>query len=44
MKYFVMLCDGMADEPYQALGNKTPMELAKKPTMDNGRTKSSIKF
>ena len=34
MKYFVMLCDGMADEPYQALGNKTPMELAKKPTMD----------
>ncbi|MGN0459696.1 MAG: cofactor-independent phosphoglycerate mutase [Ruminococcus sp.] len=34
MKYLVMLCDGMADEPYQALDGKTPMELAKKPTMD----------
>ena len=34
MKYLVMLCDGMADEPYAALGNKTPMELANKPLMD----------
>ena len=34
MKYLVMLCDGMADKPFEALGNKTPMELAKKPTMD----------
>lgn len=34
MKYLVLLCDGMADEPYEALGNKTPMELASKPLMD----------
>ena len=34
MKYLVMLCDGMADEPYVDLQNKTPMELAKKPCMD----------
>jgi len=34
MKYLVMLCDGMADEPYCDLQNKTPMELAKKPCMD----------
>ncbi len=34
MKYLVMLCDGMADTPYPALQNKTPMMLAKKPTMD----------
>ncbi|MGN0453470.1 MAG: cofactor-independent phosphoglycerate mutase [Ruminococcus sp.] len=35
MKYLVMLCDGMADEPYRELNNKTPMELAKKPCMDS---------
>lgn len=34
MKYLVMLCDGMADKPFSALNDKTPMELAKKPTMD----------
>ncbi len=34
MKYLVMLCDGMADKPHPALGDKTPMELAKKPMMD----------
>lgn len=34
MKYLVLLCDGMADEPFAALQNKTPMELANKPTMD----------
>lgn len=34
MKYFVMLCDGMADEPSEKLGGKTPMMLAKKPNMD----------
>ena len=34
MKYLVMLCDGMADEPYVDLQNKTPMELANKPCMD----------
>ncbi len=34
MKYLVLLCDGMADTPYESLGNKTPMELANKPLMD----------
>lgn len=34
MKYLVVLCDGMADEPNAALNNKTPMQLAKKPNID----------
>ncbi len=29
-----MLCDGMADYPSEVLNGKTPMMLAKKPTMD----------
>ncbi|MBQ4105023.1 MAG: cofactor-independent phosphoglycerate mutase [Clostridia bacterium] len=35
MKYLVMLCDGMADEPNAKLQNKTPMQLASKPCMDS---------
>lgn len=34
LKYLVLLCDGMADRPFGPLDNKTPMELAYKPTMD----------
>lgn len=34
MKYFVMLCDGMADEKNEQLNYSTPMALANKPTMD----------
>ena len=34
MKYFVLIPDGMADEKIAALGGKTPMEAANKPTMD----------
>ena len=34
MKYLVMLCDGMADLPFAALNDKTPMEVAHKPCMD----------
>ncbi len=34
MKYLVLIPDGMADEPIEALGNRTPMEVADKPTMD----------
>ena len=34
MKYIVILGDGMADEPLECLGNKTPLEVADKPTMD----------
>ncbi len=35
MKYIVLLCDGMADRPFPALGGKTPMDLAQKPNMDS---------
>ena len=34
MKYLVLIPDGMADEPIEALGNRTPMEVASKPTMN----------
>ncbi len=34
MKYLVLLCDGMADVPFESLGGKTPMELSHKPLMD----------
>ena len=35
MKYIVLLCDGMADYPIEALQNKTPLEFAKTPAMDS---------
>ena len=34
MKYLVLIPDGMADYPIDALNGKTPMEAAYKPTMD----------
>ena len=34
MKYIVVLGDGMADEPIEALGGKTPLEVANTPAMD----------
>lgn len=34
MKYIVMLGDGMADYPVEALGGRTPLEVAKKPVID----------
>lgn len=34
MKYVVMLGDGMADYPVEALGGKTPLQVAKKPHID----------
>lgn len=34
MKYIVLLGDGMADEPLDALGGKTPLEAAATPVMD----------
>ena len=34
MKYIVILADGMADEPLEQLGGKTPLEYAKTPSMD----------
>lgn len=34
MKYVVVLCDGMADEPIEKLGGKTPLEYADTTNMD----------
>ena len=34
MKYIVILCDGMADEPLESLSGKTPLEAAKTLNMD----------
>ncbi|MCX6344012.1 MAG: cofactor-independent phosphoglycerate mutase [Armatimonadetes bacterium] len=34
MKYFLVIFDGMADEPLAELDGKTPMQVAKKPNMD----------
>ena len=34
MKYLVLIPDGMADVKIEQLDNKTPMQAAKKPTMD----------
>lgn len=42
MKYLVMLCDGMADEPNEALGGVTPMEKANKPCMDGLAAKAEV--
>ena len=35
MKYIIILGDGMADEPIASLGNKTPLQAAKTPSIDN---------
>jgi len=35
MKYIVILGDGMADEPLEELGGKTPLEYAQTPNMDH---------
>nr|WP_294491388.1 cofactor-independent phosphoglycerate mutase [uncultured Mediterraneibacter sp.] len=42
MKYIVILCDGMADEPLDVLGGKTPLEAARTPNMDLLAKSSSI--
>lgn len=34
MKYIVILCDGMADEPLDCLNGQTPLEAARTPGMD----------
>ncbi len=42
MKYIVLLGDGMADEPIEALGGQTPLEYAKTPVMDELAGKGSM--
>ena len=34
MKYLLVIGDGMADDPVPRLGHKTPLQTAKKPTID----------
>jgi len=46
MKYIIILGDGMADIPLESLGNKTPLMVAEKPSIDElatmGKTGSLI--
>ena len=42
MKYIVILGDGMADEPQEALGGRTPLEAAETPAMDQLASKAEI--
>ncbi len=42
MKYVVILGDGMADEPREELGGKTPLAYAKTPMLDELAVKSEI--
>jgi 2,3-bisphosphoglycerate-independent phosphoglycerate mutase len=42
MKYIIVLGDGMADEPIEALGNKTPLEYTNTPALDRLSKKSEI--
>lgn len=42
MKYIIVLGDGMADEPLEQLGNKTPLEYANTPCLDSLSKKAKI--
>lgn len=42
MKYIVVLGDGMADEPIEALGGRTPLEVADTPMMDALASKGEL--
>lgn len=42
MKYLVLIPDGMADRPVEALGHRTPMEKAVKPCMDALAARSTV--
>lgn len=42
MKYLVILGDGMADRPIESLENKTPLDYAKTPMMDELASKGEI--
>ncbi|MCD7818566.1 MAG: cofactor-independent phosphoglycerate mutase [Lachnospiraceae bacterium] len=42
MKYIVILGDGMADEPLEALDERTPLEAARTPAMDEMAVRAEI--
>src|SRR5919202_5897820 len=35
MKYAIVIPDGCADEPQESLGGRTPLQAARKPSMDS---------
>lgn len=41
-KYLIVLCDGMADEPLEELGGKTPLEAARTPNLGRLAPKSEV--
>ena len=46
MKYVIILGDGMADQPIESLGGRTPLQAAHKPVMDQmaGRAEQGIAY
>lgn len=42
MKYVIVLGDGMADQPLKELGDKTPLEYAKTPKLDELSKKAEV--
>ena len=42
LKYLILVYDGMADYPIPTLGNRTPMEVAKKPFLDHLASKALV--
>jgi 2,3-bisphosphoglycerate-independent phosphoglycerate mutase len=42
MKYVILLGDGMADDPIDVLGDKTPLEYARTPHMDRMAAEGSL--
>ena len=42
MKYLILVYDGMADRPIPELGDKTPMEVARKPRLDALSSKGTV--
>ncbi len=42
IKFIILHCDGVADEPVEELGNRTPLEIAKTPNIDLIADKSEL--
>ena len=42
MKYILVIGDGMADNPVESLGGKTPLQTAKKPCIDALASKGEV--
>jgi len=42
MKYIIVIGDGMSDRPVEALGGRTPLEVARKPVLDALAAKAEV--